>query len=288
MGPPRRTPREPGGYQVRPFPPIRRAYVDVLRSGHRQHTIHGLVEADIDRALALLKAPPDGEPPVSVTGWIASCVATAVGEEPRLQAHRWGQRRVVLFNDVDVNLQLDQTLADGSRVVASLIVRAANHKTVREISEEIRTARHGDDADKRRLTGTLMFARLPRALRAPLWHAVLRQPFRSKKLGGTVVVSSVGMFGTGLGWGIPISPAPLMVTIGGIGPRPILTDVGLENRQHVSLTVSLDHDIVDGAPAAQFADRLTALLGDAHGLAVTEAAETPCGGSPAEGSNDEH
>ncbi|NNU28296.1 2-oxo acid dehydrogenase subunit E2 [Isoptericola sediminis] len=253
---------EQRGYSIQRFPPVRRAYVDVLQAGHRQHTIHGLVEVDVDRALDIIHRSPD----VSVTGWIIACVATAVGEDPGLQAHRWGSRRLVLFDDVDVNVQLDQTLDDGTRVVQSRIIRAAQSRTAQGVTREIRAARHGGEVDRRRLRGTLLFARLPRVLRTPLWRAVFRRPSWSKKLGGTIAVSSVGMFGRSLGWGIPIAPAPLMVTVGGIGPRPVLTDGELVNRRHVSLTVSLDHDVVDGAPAAQFVDRLTHLLDEAHGL----------------------
>ena len=37
---------------------------------------------------------------------------------------------------------------------------------------------------------------------------------------GTVGVTSVGMFGRGAGWGIPLAaPTPLMVTVGGIGAK---------------------------------------------------------------------
>ena len=56
-----------------------------------------------------------------------------------------------------------------------------------------------------------------------------------KRYGGTVVVSSVGMFTTRAGWGIPISPASLMVT-------------------------------VDGGPAARFAERLAELIESGDGL----------------------
>lgn len=53
------------------------------------------------------------------------------------------------------------------------------------------------------------------------------------------------MFGVSLGWGIPLTPAPLMVTVGGIGPRPVLMDGDVVEREHLSLTISVDHDIID-------------------------------------------
>lgn len=94
----------------------------------------------------------------------------------------------------------------------------------------------------------------------------MTRPWWTKRFGGTVAVSSVGMFGSSLGWGIPITPAPLMVTVGGIGPRTVLIEDQVENREHLSLTISVDHDIIDGAPAARFVERIRQLIEDAYGL----------------------
>lgn len=252
---------------MRRVPKIRRGYIDVLRAGQRQRTIHGLVEVDVHRARELLaREATTTNHPLSFTGWIIACVALAVEAHPMLQAHRLGRNRVVLFDDVDVNVQLDALLPNGTRMVQSRIIRTANRKSVAQISAEIRQAERGADVDRRRYAATLAFAHLPRLVRAPVWHMVLGRPLTSKRLGGTVAVSSVGMFATGLGWGIPIAPVPLMVTVGGIGPRAVLRDGRLEHRDHVSLTVSVDHDLIDGAPAAQFIDRLRGLLEGAHGI----------------------
>lgn len=57
-----------------------------------------------------------------------------------------------------------------------------------------------------------------------------------------------------------------MVTVGGIGVRPVLVDEAVVNREHLSLTISVDHDIIDGAPAARFVERLRQLIEEAHGL----------------------
>jgi hypothetical protein len=44
----------------------------------------------------------------------------------------------------------------------------------------------------------------------------MSNPLWFKRFGGTVGVSSIGMFGPGGGWGIPIAPPTLMITVGGI------------------------------------------------------------------------
>ena len=38
----------------------------------------------------------------------------------------------------------------------------------------------------------------------------------------------------------------------------------LENREYLCVTISLDHDIVDGAPAARFIQRLKELVESGH------------------------
>jgi len=81
-----------------------------------------------------------GEEKLSLTGFIVTCVARAVDENRMLHAHRWGRRKLVLFDEVDVNLQLEQVDPDGTRIVQSRIIRAANRKGVSEISAEIRQA----------------------------------------------------------------------------------------------------------------------------------------------------
>ncbi|MGA7228365.1 MAG: 2-oxo acid dehydrogenase subunit E2 [Acidimicrobiia bacterium] len=253
-------------YEVRAFPKIRRAYVGVLREGHRRHIIHGLVEVDVTKARSAIRRTVEVEASLSFTGFIVACVSKAVDENRMLHAHRWGRRKLVLFEDVDVNLQLEQVEEDGTRIVQSRIVRAANRKTVGEISAEIRQAQRIGEADRRRLRGTLWFVTLPRFIRRLIWRGVMVRPWWTKRFGGTVAVSSVGMFGSDLGWGIPITPTPLMVTVGGIGLRPVMVDGKLENREHLSLTVSVDHDIVDGAPAARFVERMRQLIEEAHGI----------------------
>ena len=51
------------------------------------------------------------------------------------------------------------------------------------------------------------------------------------------------------------------VTVGGIAKRPgIAPDGTIEVREYLYLTVSFDHDIVDGAPAARFTSRLVEII----------------------------
>ena len=43
-------------------------------------------------------------------------------------------------------------------------------------------------------------------------------------------------------------------------------DGRIEEREYVCLTLTLDHDVIDGAPAARFVRRLTELIESGAGL----------------------
>jgi len=253
-------------HSVVDFPTIRQAYIDVLEQGRRRHLIHGLVEADVTAARRALRRRAAAGRPLSLTAFVIACVAAAVGEQPMLHAYRSGRRRLVLFDDVDVNTEVEEARPDGTRIVKSRIIRGANRKTVGEISAEVRAAQRGGDVDRRRYRRTLWYLSLPRAVRMLGWRVVMRRPSWFKRFGGTVAVSAVGMFASGGGWGVPLTPTTLMVTVGGIADRPVVVDGDLETREYLSLTITVDHDIVDGAPAARYARRLCELIERANGL----------------------
>lgn len=253
-------------FSVVEFPKIRQAYVDILEQGRRKHLIHGMVEADVTDARRALRRRADAGQPLSLTAFVVSCVAQAVDEQPMLHAYRLGRRRLVLFDDVDVNLQVEEARPDAESIVRSRIVRGANRKTVDEISAEIRGAQRGADVDRRRYRHTLRYLSLPRPVRMLGWRVVMGHPRWFKRFGGTVAVSAVGMFTEGGGWGIPLTPTTLMVTVGGIATREVSVEGGGRPREQLSLTVTVDHDIVDGAPAARFTRRLCELIEHATGI----------------------
>jgi pyruvate/2-oxoglutarate dehydrogenase complex dihydrolipoamide acyltransferase (E2) component len=47
-----------------------------------------------------------------------------------------------------------------------------------------------------------------------------------------------------------------MFTVGGISEKQGVVDRQVAMRDYLSLTISSDHTIIDGAPAARFAQRL--------------------------------
>lgn len=73
-------------------------------------------------------------------------------------------------------------------------------------------------------------------------------------------MTGVGMFSTGGGWAIPVPNHTLQITLGGISKKPGVVADRIEIREYMSITISIDHDIVDGAPVARFAQRLKELI----------------------------
>jgi pyruvate/2-oxoglutarate dehydrogenase complex dihydrolipoamide acyltransferase (E2) component len=251
-------------YQVVPYPKDRRAAAVLYRSVQRKPMIHGLIEVDVTRARAFLREhkAKTGES-LSFTAFIATCLGKAVDENKSVQAYRKGRKHLILFDDVDVTTRIERDVS-GQKQITNYTIRAANRKTFREINYEIRAAQVEDVA--KALERYQAFQSLPTLLLRFLLWVLGKYPQVQKKYGGTVGLTAVGMFGEGAGWGIP-SPTPtLMITVGGIGEKPGVVDGHIAIREYLSLTISFDHDMIDGAPAARFTQRLKDLIESGYGL----------------------
>jgi len=65
---------------------------------------------------------------------------------------------------------------------------------------------------------------------------------------------------------LPITTQTLLLTLGGIAQKPGVVDGRIAIREYLDLTISFDHDIIDGAPAARFTRRLKELVEGSYGL----------------------
>jgi pyruvate/2-oxoglutarate dehydrogenase complex dihydrolipoamide acyltransferase (E2) component len=263
-------------YQVVPYSKIRRLMAISFRLSRHMPFIHGLLEVDVSRARAFLREhkAKTGES-LSFTAFLIACLAQAVEEHKAVQAKRFGRKRLIVFEDVDVLTYIERGAAGGS-LPMPYIIRAANSKTVREIHQEIRAAQVQDEA--KMAVGYKLVQSLPAFLFSFFLRLVGKDPRQMKKYVGTVALTAVGMFGKGAGWGIPPGDPPaLWVTVGGIGEKPGVVDGQITVREYLSLTISCDHDIIDGAPAARFTQRLKDLIENGYGLedSTVESGQTP-------------
>jgi pyruvate/2-oxoglutarate dehydrogenase complex dihydrolipoamide acyltransferase (E2) component len=253
-------------FEVKPFPRERHDVVDALEVGVHRHMVHALLEIDVTRARLLLREREAiaGED-LSFTAFVVSSLARAIDADRRLHAYRDWRGRLVLFDEVDV-VTLVESEVDA--VAIPHVIRAANRRTLREIHGEIRRVQAEPAASPQR-SGALvrLSALVPGFLRRLFFRALRKNPHWLKRTAGTTLVTSVGMFGVGAGWAVGIVPLhTLGLTVGGITRKPGLVDGRIEPREYLALTVSIDHDIVDGAPAARFARRLREIVESAEVL----------------------
>ena len=163
------------------------------------------------------------------------------------------------------NSHSDGTESGGKKVPIPHIIKAANRRTFREIHDEIR-ATQAKPADSGEFRFMRWFLLLPWFVRRFFYWIVTKNPHFLQKYSSSVLVTAVGMFGKGGGWGIPVANFCLVVTLGGIAEKPGVIDGRIEIREYLDVTLSFDHDIIDGAPAARFTRQFSELVESGYGL----------------------
>ena len=256
---------ERDAYTAVPFPRIRLPMVDGGRMGRQKHTVHGLVEFDVTLARAAIRQykAQTGET-LSFTAFVLACLGRAIDMNRHMHAYRDWRNRLVIFDEVDVNTMFEVEV-DGKKTIRPHILRGVNKKTFRAIHEEIRAFQQ-EHKSSRESKFINRFVLLPGFARRLFYTVLFKKPKILKEYFGTVVLTSVGMFGAGAGWAIPVPNHTLQLTLGGITEKPGVVDHQIAVREYLSVTVSFDHDIIDGAPAARFVQSLRQLVEGGYGL----------------------
>jgi pyruvate/2-oxoglutarate dehydrogenase complex dihydrolipoamide acyltransferase (E2) component len=252
---------EKQGYRAVPFTLNRQMVAAVASVAREQNSIHATTEVDISEPRRLIRehTKRTGEK-LSLTAYITTCLAQTVAEYPNLNSFRKGKKLVIL-DDVTISVLVEREI-DGEIVPENLGIRAAQTKTPLQIHDEIRAAQaHGEDA-----LGGLSGINWLRFIPAFLFRIFVRIAsgnIQMMERYGAIGVTAVGMFGpkNQALWLIPlVGGATVGVAVGGIVERPCIRDGQLESREHLCLTITFNHDIVDGAPAARFVKRFSELL----------------------------
>ncbi|MDQ2781925.1 MAG: 2-oxo acid dehydrogenase subunit E2 [Actinomycetota bacterium] len=220
--------------------------------------MQGLIEVDVTTARALLS---EQTPPGSLTAFVVASLGRAAAAHPQVHAYRDWRGRLVEHSHVDVQTLIEVPTQQGPFGLVH-VVRDADVRGVTEISAELRAVKTDPDATR---SGWLLNAVAPTAGRIPGvyrgMYAAMRRSRRVRLSIGTVQVTAVGMFADGNGFAIaPPTLASLVVVVGGLSSRPWVIDDRIEVRDILDLTVSIDHNVVDGAPAARFGADLRQLL----------------------------
>lgn len=251
-------------YEIKKLTPFRLASIysyDALGVGHN---MYALMEFDVTDVRQKLRTTRKGGRNISFFAFLLSAIAKAIDENKELNHMRCG-KRIFYFDEVDISTPVELEL-DGVSVPRLYIVRDAAKKTAEEITLEIENAKEswkksgsvGDD-DKWALRGVIIASVLPVWLFKYLIRRFSRNPLKVKERFGTTYVASITGFTNASGCLIPYFEGqnrPLAFAIGNVMKKPGIINSEIQIREYLSISIMINHDLVDGAPAARFVNRL--------------------------------
>ncbi len=258
------------------FPRSRLSTIDLGRLSRDRHHGVALLEIDVTRARTLLRSRKrSGDSSISFLAWLAKSVASSLARHPAVHAVRTGRRRIAQLPDVTASLLVEREV-DGRRVPLPFVVRSADSRALAEIEGEIAAARTTPVDPRtvivggraRSLLGALYCA-LPGFVRRGVLKRAIESPRRVHRTMGSVVITSIGMGGRVRGWFIPRTLHPVCIGVGSVAPKASVINGTIEAREVLHLTVLVDHDVVDGAPAARWISDLARALEQAKELSPT-------------------
>ena len=175
-----------------------------------------------------------GEEPsvrVSYNDILIKILAAALKEFPYMNAHQ-EEDGVRLLPYVHVGLAVDT-----ERGLFVVVVRDADQKSIPDISHET------NDKAQQAMAGTITPDELS---------------------GGTFTLTNLGAFGVEAFTPIINPPEVAVLGVGRIQPAPMVYQGGIALRQSMALSLTFDHRLIDGAPAARFLARVQELIEKPH------------------------
>ncbi len=263
--------RKPSPYKIVDVPAARRDTPNFIDIIWWKHWIYGLIEVDVTIPRKLIREYEAwSEEELSFTGYLAYSLARAVDEDKMVHAYLKGRKRLVIFEDVDVLLMIERQMGE-TRVPMGHVVRAADRKSYMEINREIRDVQNRPVPPGKGVPPLMQRLMLLPWPLSRLFISIIRlymrhDPAGMAAKGGTVGITAVGMFGEHSGWGVAPNGHTLDLVVGSISRKPAIVEDRIEPREILNLTVVFDHDVVDGAPAARFVERLVDLIESGAGL----------------------
>ena len=261
-------------YEI-PYPSSRQLTFDLGKVGLAKHHVRALLEVDVTEARRIIKQNRHSGTKISFIAWLIKVVADCVALHPPIAgANNARQNQVLVFSDVDISIVVEKDV-NGARVPLPYVIRQADKKSLYQIQEEIEAAKsqtvegEGDYVlgDEYNATGMKLFVKLPQWLRLLLMRLlVLDHPQRVKNMMGTVMITTVGMVGHTRGWIMPFSMHPLGLALGSLNEQAAVYRGEIQKREILHLTVLIDHDVIDGVPAARFVDDLVKKMQTGFGL----------------------
>jgi pyruvate dehydrogenase E2 component (dihydrolipoamide acetyltransferase) len=218
---------EPGTYEEVPLDRMRRTIAARLTEATRIPQFHLTADVAIDRLYAVREeanaaALPDASGAqafrLTVTDFVVKALALALKHVPAANAV-WAEDCILRFMRCDVGVAV---AIDGGLVTP--VIRSAEAKSLLAISTQMR------DLAARARTRRLNPAEL---------------------VGGASAVSNLGMHGVREFAAILNPPQATIMAVGAAGRRPVETADGLRFAGQMTVTLTCDHRVVDGALGAE-------------------------------------
>lgn len=251
-------------YKIKKLSPFRLLSIYGYEALGDGHNMYALLELDVTNLRQRLRSLRKQSHDISFFGFLLSAIAQSIDKNIDLNHIRSG-KKLFYFDEIDIDIPIELKL-DGTSVPRKYIVRNAAKKSPEDITKEIDNAKKnwkesGSAGDEDKWAqGWINFASLfPKWLFKFITRYFSKKPLMLKKRFGTTYVTSVSGFSTASGFIIPFiagQTRPLSFTIGNIVRKPGVVNSEIKIREYLSMTISINHDLVDGAPAARFIECL--------------------------------
>ncbi|MBN1273449.1 MAG: 2-oxo acid dehydrogenase subunit E2 [Candidatus Aminicenantes bacterium] len=215
-----------------------------------KNAIHSFTEIDITEPRRLIgEYFKKTEKKLSFTAYIVACLARVIKDHPQINSFIKGKRLIIL-DDVTVSVLIEREIV-GEKVPEPIGIKQAQIKTYLQIHDEIREAKKKQNDRLGGLSGKTWIRLIPRFL-LKTFVRIADKNIRLAKAYGKVAVTAVGMFSKEAVWFVPHGTATVLITVGSMSQKVVEMEGQFVSREHLCLTVSFDHNIVDGAPASRF------------------------------------
>lgn len=250
----------PKRYSVRTFPRTRAGIIATTSRARKRNNVHGLIELDVTEARRFVKAQRR-QGRLSFKAFLIKAIADTAHEFPAVHSMRKG-RRHYLFEDVDVAAVFEQQL-EGESLAVPAVIRAAQKLDFFQLTAELEELRHRQASESNMVLGkpvtsffTRLFLYMPGFLQRFLFNLLLADPVRAHRTMGSVMVTNLTPFATLNAWGIPLTMHPLTFLLGSVVEKAVVRNGEITSRQIMNVTITVDHDVIDGAQISRFIRRL--------------------------------
>lgn len=250
------------GYKSLPLTINRRAVIASATVTKEKNTIHSFSEVDITEPRQKIKThfEKTGEK-ISFTAYIVSCLAQTIKDYPEFNSFIKA-RKLIVLDDITISVLVERDI-EGEKVPEPIGIKHTQDKSPIQIQAEIKKAKEQVRDKLGSLSGKTWLNLIPTFL-LKTFIRIADKNIRMSKSYGKIAVTSVGMFSKEAVWFIPHGSATVLLTVGSIGSKVVEINGEFVSREHLCLTASFDHDIIDGAPASRFMNQLLETIKSGH------------------------